>query len=950
MRKYEDLSKTSENRLPQRSYYIPGGNAEYNLLNGEWKFKFFKNGDAATEPDAWDKIDVPSCWQLRGYEFPNYSNVMYVFPNDPPYVPMDNPLGIYERQFEISDKNDCHYIVLEGVCSFAEVYINGKYVGFTEGSHLQAEFDITNYVVLGKNTVRINVRKWCVGSYLEDQDMFRYNGIFRDVYVLSRPRNHIKDIKITTSENTVNFEIEGDADIVLNDANGKTVGTASTAGGRAQITVDTPVLWNAEKPYLYKAVFSSVGEIITQNVGFRKVEIEDSVLKLNGTPIKLKGVNHHDSSMKNGWCMTDEEIIKDLKLMKSLNINCVRTAHYPPSPKFVDYCDEIGLYVILENDIETHGMEHIAYPVGNHADVNDPNWIANRPEWEPLYMERLVRTYERDKNHPSIIVWSTGNESGYGKHHQTMLKWLTENDPSRLRHCEDSSRECVCDYIDLFSHMYIKPEDLEKWAAGELPEGCPELKIPIFLCEYSHAMGNGPGDLWDYNELFLKHPNFAGGCIWEWADHVVVENGVQKYGGDFKGEETNDSNFCCDGMVFADRSFKAGSYEVKAAYAPYRFEFDGEKIHITNWFSFTNLSEYNIRYVMRADGETIEDKTVNLDIKPLETAEITPKNRFPKKSNLGCYLTVYLISKDGEEIGKLQVEVPSEKAGVSSADTRAAVSEDEFNVYFKGDNFSYIFSKHLGNFTSLNVGGKERIAAPVRLTMMRATTDNERHLVWRWTHLSPWGGENLELLYNHIYDVTVGDGDLKIKASLAGVSREPIVRYELKIDVDGSGKITYTLDGEMHEIEGENFMPRLGFEFKLPYEDSKFKYFGSGPLESYCDLHHCSTVDWHESDADREYVNYVRPQEHGNHWNTKELLIDNSFEFRADDTMEISVLHHDVMDIHNANHTDELHKSKFTNVRIDYKDSGIGSASCGTWLMKKYRFDDRKIHFKFTVR
>ncbi len=952
MRWYEDLSKTSENRLPQRSYYIPEGEAEYTLLNGTWKFKYFKNGDVATRPENWDEVEVPSCWATYGYEVPNYANLMYPFPLNQPFVPMVNPLGMYEREFEVKSNGKRNYLVLEGVCACAAVFINEQYVGFTQGSHLQAEFDITDFVKEGTNTVRVDVRKWCCGSYLEDQDMFRHNGIFRDVYLLARPENHIRDIDIKTVGNEAQFKIEGEAEITLKDMAGNIVGTAKTDGGFAAITVENPVLWNAEKPYIYKAEISAAGEIITQNVGFRTIAVSDKgEILINGSPIKLRGVNHHDSTKYKAWVMSDEDILTDLRLMKQLNINCIRTSHYPPTPKFLDFCDEMGFYVVLENDLETHGMEHIANPLGADSNRGDVDWICNRPEWETAYMERMQRTYHRDKNHPSIISWSTGNESGYGNHFKTMLKWLRSVDDQRLLHCEDASRAWENDLIDLFSQMYIDYEIIEEWAKGNYEERMNLGNLPIFLCEYCHAMGNGPGDIWDYWERILEYPQLAGGCVWEWCDHVAMDGEVQKYGGDFKGEETHFGNFCCDGMVFADRSLKAGSYEIKAAYAPYRFKFENGNIVVTNHFDFTNLKEYDLRYVIEVDGVAIEDKTVTLDVNPRETGVITPAAHIPAECELGCYITMYLVSKaDGFEYGKLQIEVPCEIKKPEVSDAMAKTTVTDNYIVFEGDNFKYTFSKVYGNFEEFVVNGKNRICAPIELSMFRATIDNERGIVHKWTHVDSWQGENLESLYNRIYNIDCEEGVISLTGTLSGVSRGPIIRYSLLIEVAADGLVTYTLNGKMRNLEDWLFMPRIGFEFKLPYSDDKFSYFGSGPLESYCDMNHYAPVAWYESDADSEYVHYVRPQEHGNHYNTKVLKIGDSFEFVADSKMEICMSHYNSRDLHEAQHTDELKKSNYTHVRVDYKDSGVGSASCATWLNKKYRFMDPSFSFKFSMK
>lgn len=563
MRKYENPLKTSENRLKQRSWYIPEGSEKCDL-NGEWRFKYFENGDKAGEITEWDNITVPSCWQLKGYENPNYTNINYPFPCDPPYVPDINPVGIYERSFQLTDGSLDTYLVFEGVSSVAEVYINGKYVGFTEGSRLMAEFDITEFVSSGTNVIRVYVRKWCCGSYLEDQDAFRYNGIFRDIYILSRPQGHIFDLDLRTEENTIICTADKDFSAELYD--GETLlSTGLSLGGKLCFTVDTPKLWTAETPNLYTVKFLAAGETVTRKVGFRTIEISpDYELLINGTPVKLKGVNHHDTHPEKGWTMSEEDYVRDLKLMKELNINTIRTSHYPPAPKFLDYCDEMGFYVILETDIETHGFLRRYANVGYCFDVDSPDWPCANPEWKKEFLSRMERAYERDKIHSSIIMWSTGNESGYSENQHDMIEWVKARDSQRLAHCEDASRKGTPDNTDVFSMMYPSVGRIKDWAEDN------KIKQPVFMCEYAHAMGNGPGGVWDYWDAIYGNKKLIGGCIWEWADHVVLDYGVQKYGGDFVGELTHEGNFCCDGMVFADRSFKAGTYEIKNTYAPFR--------------------------------------------------------------------------------------------------------------------------------------------------------------------------------------------------------------------------------------------------------------------------------------------------------------------------------------------------------------------------------------------
>ena len=392
MRFYENPKKTYENREKPRAYYIPEGEAKYTLLNGVWNFAFFENSDFAEEPKKWDKIDVPSCWQIKGYENPNYTNINYPFLCDMPYVPNINPMGVYEREFDVENPDFDQYIVFEGVSSCVVLYINGQYVGFSQGSHLQAEFDITKFVKKGKNTIRANVYKWCAGSYLEDQDFFRFNGIFRDVYLLSRPKGHLKDFEIKTLYNK-KINLKADKSVVAKLYDGETL-LDTQEGAKVSFTVENPKLWNAETPNLYTLVIECAGEIITQKVGLRKIAVSSKKeLLINGSPVKLKGINHHDTHKFNGWTMTDEEVYNDLVLIKSLNMNCVRTSHYPPCPKFVDYCDEIGLYVVLECDNETHGILRRKANVGYSYDMEENAWPMNHPDWKNEHVNRMERTY-----------------------------------------------------------------------------------------------------------------------------------------------------------------------------------------------------------------------------------------------------------------------------------------------------------------------------------------------------------------------------------------------------------------------------------------------------------------------------------------------------------------------------------------------------------------------------
>ncbi len=941
---YENIKKTSENREKPRAYYIPQGVSEYTLLNGIWDFQFFENGDAATLSKKWDKIDVPSCWQLRGYEEPNYTNINYPYPCDMPFVPDINPMGVYRRDFEITDKNKKHYFVFEGVASCGELYINGKYVGFTTGNHLQAEFDITPFVRIGKNEVTVKVHKWACTSYIEDQDFFRFNGIFRDVYILSRPEDHIKDIKLTTENDHILISTDKKATVQLYYKD--TLLEEKVINKKGNFTVKDKRLWTAETPELYTLVFMCAGEKITQKTGFRTIKISDKYeLLINDSPVKLKGVNHHDTTGHEGWCMTREEMYIDLLKMKELNINTVRTSHYPPHPEFLNMCDELGFYVILETDIEAHGMTR-AYPsVSYDRAWSTDDWPCSHPDWKNEHVERMQRAYHRDKNHPSIFSWSLGNESGFGENHKAMVEWIKKEDPSRLVHSEDACRKSdpndeqknFLAYSDLYSRMYPSLDTLEGFINNE------NIKAPVFLCEYSHAMGNGPGDVWDYCELFLKNDKCIGGCIWEWADHTVIKDGIPLYGGDFENELTHDSNFCCDGLVFSDRSFKAGSMEARAAYAPFRFSIEKDAIRYTNHYDFLDLTGYKIKYTVTCDGRIFDEGTVERVVPPHKSTVIPVK--LPKEFKLGSAVAVTLL-KDKTEIATLEAPVKCAVIEESKCDELCELFEDELTVYANGERFKYAFSKQTGNLLSMVVDGKELLKAPVYLTLFRAPTDNDRNMRAKWCFIDIWQGENLDRAFHKTYDMAIKNGRIKVSASVAGVSRRPVFVYGMTLSVFKDGRINVSLKGEVNKTA--EYLPRLGFEYVLKKKNSSFEYFGYGPLETYRDSFHHGRLLWHKSNAEKEYVEYIRPQEHGNHTGVKELRI-GALKFTCKKGMDINVSEYSAHQLYKAAHINEIGASKATYLRIDYKNSGLGSNSCGPKLLEKHGLYEKKISFEYDM-
>ncbi len=948
MRSYEGFDKFSENRQPARAYYIPYHSLEaalegkkekseyYRLLNGQWDFAYFKSDDDIPEKTEFNAtIPVPSCWQLQGYEKPVYTNSAYPYPVDPPYVPDDNPCGIYRRKISI-DKGWAErktYINFEGVSSCLYLYVNGRYVGFTQGSRHQAEFDITPYISEGENELLAKVYKWCVGSYLEDQDCFRFSGIFRDVYLLSREENHIRDVEIHADTSSITVK---DHDYVLYD------------GTQRLDEIGEPILWNAENPHLYTVIVKGKTEFIPFKVGMREVEISpENELLINGTPVLIKGVNHHDTHPEKGYVMSEADIERDLRLMKKLNINTIRCSHYPKTSEFYNLCDKIGFYVIDEADIETHGFAVRTTEFDDYQTDGNDNWPCQNDNYTGMFLERMVRMVENNKNHPCVIMWSTGNESGYGKNQMKMIDWALERDPSRLVHTEDEIRAKIHnDKLKILSGMYYGFEYLEEYGKST------DKTRPFFLCEYAHAMGNGPGELKDYMELFRKYKNLIGGCIWEWADHTVAENGVQRYGGDF-GELSADGNFCCDGVVFADRSLKAGSLNVKHCYQNMDAEYVNGKIRITNLHDFTDLNKFTLKLTLITDGVATEEKKLNISLAPHQSAEQDIPFKLPEECALGCYITLSLEDSEGYEAAMKQLELPVEiKSCAAEPSPATDITEDGRKITVKGTGFSYTIDKHYGTIVSIIKNGAEQLAAPIAMGACRAPIDNDRRLKKDWYRGHPNSevyAENIDKQFSKVYSCERQGNTVTVHGALSGVARAPYMRYTLTMAFYESGRVDFDFKGDVREVFA-HYLPRFGFEITLKNPDAEFSYYGMGPEECYCDMKEHGRYGIYESSAKKEYVNYVKPQEHGNHLGAKYVKFNEGLEFFSDNGFEFNVSQYDIPGFFNAAHTDELMKNGFTNLRIDYKVSGVGSASCGPFLSEKYRLCEKKINFKFSVR
>ncbi|MBQ3049617.1 MAG: DUF4981 domain-containing protein, partial [Oscillospiraceae bacterium] len=1003
---WENPGAVGENRLPPRAWYIPYGNTEaavsaikgrsdrYRLLNGDWDFCYYD--DMRDAPDdfyeeyfddyGWDSLPVPSSWQMYGYDIPAYVNVTYPIPIDPPYVPDKNPCGLYRTHFKLPKKWDKKriFINFEGVDSFMQLYVNGNYVGMTKGSHLPAEFEITKYLTGGDNLLAAKVLKYCDATYLEDQDCFRLSGIFRDVYLIAREQQYVRDafLKVAVAEEkcTLTAEIEtvGKLDITatLFDPDSKPILTQNAViDGDGVITfdVENAKLWTAETPNVYKLSLAYGDEVIAFHTGFRTVELtKKEGLLINGKQVKLKGVNRHDTHPDLGHYTPIEAIIKDLDQMKRHNINTIRTSHYPNTPEFLQLCDIYGFYVVDECDLETHGM----------AFFHDKNYLTNSPDWKAAYLDRMTRMVERDKNHPSIIMWSLGNEAFMGKNHLAMGEYTKQRDNSRILHYEgayhgefaegfvevsENNRlnkvEIIPDHeiFDMISRMYPSVDELTSYVQRD-----DETTRPLFLCEYAHAMGVGPGDLKDYWDVIYANHKLIGACVWEWADHAVRmrdENGKDffVYGGYFN-EPIHDRNFCVDGLTFPDRTPHTGLIEYKKIIQPVRITAvspEKGEIKIENLYDFISLGNLEMLWNVTRDGdEYISGRAGVLDIAPHASAVIKLDYTLPSTDIAKYFLNVSFVqrtdtrwAKRGYEVAYEQIALPVEFAPIAAADIGCdgvEIIDDDLFVELIGENFAYRFDKVLGSFVNLTVNGKEFLAAAPKLSIWRAPIDNDRFDIDNMRFL------RLDRCSTKVYGCTVeADGTsavITVDAAHGALVFAPVLRCTIKYTVAANGEIKTDISADVRDDVPP--LPRFGLEFALAGCDN-IEYFGRGPHENYIDLKNSATVGHYRSTVTEQYVPYIFPQECGNHIDTDWLAVSDIMGrgviFKGDG-FNFSALHFTAEELDAAPYTNKLTPRDETIVHIDYRQNGTGSSSCGPKLIDKYVFDQKHIDFSFAFK
>lgn len=1003
MKTWENHQIDGINRMPARAHFLTFPSKEKALLNnnrythafknlnGVWKFMFLDAPEYSPEGffnsdfdvTKMDDITVPGNWQLQGYGKMHYSDLWYNFPINPPYVPTENPTGIYKRTFFVEESYRDKKIIIRfcGVDSAYHLWINGKEVGYSKVARNESEFDITDLIRVGEeNDVTVRVYQWSDGTYLEDQDMWWESGIFRDVELIGVPKDGINDYKViadlddeykngifkveaflrTTKEVNVTFE--------LVDAGENTVFTKTVVAKEGKACIDEVIAdvnhWTAETPYLYKLFMTveddgQIVEVIPQNVGFRNIRLNGETFLVNGVAIKFKGVNRHDYSPQNGRVVSREEIEKDIILMKQFNINAIRTSHYPNSYYLYDLCDEYGMYLIAETDLECHGFEL----------TGDYKWITDDPSWELAYVSRMTRMIERDKNHPAIIFWSLGNESAFGCNFRKMTDVAHEMDPTRLVHYEG---DFDVESADVYSTMYTWIENPKKpYLMKDIIE---KSKKPHIHCEYCHAMGNGPGNLKDYQDLVYAHDKLQGGFIWEWFDHGIesfTESGEKyyRYGGDF-GDDPSNKDFCIDGLIMPDRTPSPGLYEYKKVIEPITTTaVDIQKgiINLLSRYDFANLDRFNLVYKVMEDDVILQtgfmavpsiEARANRDITlPYDLSAIKVKPGAHYYVNISYQLredTSYASS--GHELATAQFELPLYKEGiVVRPEGILNVEKEHTTLHVKGANFSLDFNLVNGNLMNIVRDGMQVLSKGPRLTLWRAPISNDMEII-----------DKLKKVYFlHLEHEVVMNIDYHMEGNILKVEVDTInsttnsawhfkTKYvytvcpsgDILIDVEGtpSGRVDLAPD----------MLPRIGVSMHLDKSMEHVRYFGMGPGENYADSKEAAQMGLYANTVDGLFTNYVIPQENGNHMGCKWVSMTNDRGMgllaSTEGDFNFSASWYEDKDLDDAKHTCDLVKRDYIVFNVDYKQNALGTNSCGQWQLDKYRakFEDFKLSFRLT--
>lgn len=980
---YENLQVLHVGTMENRCYYVPQsaeGESRSRALSGkDWKFAYFSCVEAVPDrfceadynPSGFKSMEVPSCWQMKGFDQKQYTNVRYPFPYDPPYVPDENPCGAYLKDFFLDEKEAGmrQFLYFEGVDSCFYVWVNGEFVGYSQVSHSPSEFEITGKTQEGENRLSVLVMKWCDGSYLEDQDKLRFSGIFRDVNLVFRPEAFVHDFTVTTpvdlEHNSAVVEVRFDRvegapsiECELTDAQGNQLGTGFSKGEKISFPVDSPVLWNAEQPYQYVLKISTGDEMIGQKVGIRQISVKNATIFINGKQVKFRGVNRHDSHPVTGATVTYEDVMKDLALMKEHNVNAIRTSHYPNAPWFPALCSEYGFYVVAESDLECHGTTTIFHSEGQGDTFG---LLAQNPDWAESILDRQKRNVIRDKNECCVIFWSLGNESGYGPNFEDAGIWVKNYDPTRLVHYEGSIWETGgykndVSMLDVMSRMYASTE----W----VKEYCEDVRTrkPFIQCEFIHAMGNGPGDIEDYMQQMYAYDKFCGGFVWEWCDHATYEGrgaygrDMYHYGGD-AGEFPHDGNFCMDGLVYPDRKPHTGLAEWKNAIRPVHAQLadlSEGKIILKNMQDFADLSDTAaVQYEVKKNGELLAaGEFDSVECGAHQTVEITIPGLQELAADKTYLKLTYVqkadaaLTKKGRIMGFDQFALFEEKEAelVLKAAGKLELEEKQDGYLIKSDRIRYYFGKKKAAFLFMERDGKELIEKPMEWCVFRAPLDNDM-----WTRRE-WEEAGYDRPWTKVYGCSAEtDGQtvqLTCDFSIASAYRQPYLRAAVKWEVNADGVIRMTLDAKRDMVFP--FLPRFGITLTLPEDETEVQYFGCGPLESYQDKHRASWMDRFETTVCRLHEDYIKPQENGSHYNCYEVKVGN-IHAAGSRPFSFNASYYTVEELAKKAHNYELEKSGNVILHLDYAMSGVGSNSCGPRLLEQYQLNEENIHWEMLL-
>lgn len=993
---WENSNLQSINRMDGRAYFVPysskkdyqSKNTNSMSLNGEWNFLYldapeyspegFSTPDFSTE--NFNKIPVPSCWQLHGYGKMRYIDELYPFHVDPPFVPVENPTGIYKRKFTL-DGEWCKgrsIIRFHGVDSAYHLWVNGKEIGFAKISRLLSEFDITDAVQEGENDITVRVYQWSDGSYLEDQDMWWISGIFRDVEIINQPMVHINDIVVESSLNDdfshaiVTAKVivagaqsvdEAGLSLELTDSNNKTICNYIVKSAEKKensihyvlcAEIETPKLWSAEEPNLYltSATLAS-GEFVAIETGIRKIEVCGNQFLVNGKAIMLNGINRHDFNCKTGRTVSKEDMLWDVLTMKRHNINAVRTSHYPNHPYFYHLCNVYGLYVIDETDLECHGFMDIGYW----------NWLSNSKEWTKAYVARGTGMVKRDRNHPCIIMWSLGNESGFGHNFYQMANEIRALDNSRLLHYEGDYNSAI---TDVYSTMYTRAPGLEKI-------GIRSEEMPFIICEYCHSMGNGPGALKEHQDAFRRYQRMQGGFIWEWIDHGIEcsdDNGktFYKYGGDY-GEFPHNSNFCMDGMVFPWREPSPALLEYKKVIQPIEITSEGSLpaiIKLTNRYDFLSLSHLKINWKCTANGVTIQEGSLAMPdgILAGQSEEIAiPLSIENYIANTEYRLLIELVSKDelswaaeGHLIAweDILLNVSKEDLSLRPSGEAIGVTETPLTLCIANKYFTAEFDRLHGILKSYSSNGLKQITDGIQMNFWRAPIDNDMYI----------GDDRKNKYFMHLFEsrpYSLEWEEESDRVIVEIIERDAPITQAYGYDVSlkyifyTNGDFSLSVNGTRVNIDlnAPDDLPKIGLEVKMSASSDIVTWYGRGPGENYIDSSTACNISRYTLPVAKMHTPYPFPQENGNRCDVRWAYVaenDTGLFITAKEPFNLTAHDYTVKELENAKHMNELSCGGKTIISLDIKNSGVGSNSCGQGPLEHHKAKYEDFHFDFEFR